>query len=217
MSKYTPLNRQVYRDRAATWHAEFRTQLEKIRADQNLAPEGKRSQIARAYTEALKEIHQARADEERHATERQEYLERDLFGIIPTTGGADLISYRDAYDRVANLPQDGAQDAAIRLLTQAERSNDTHLAKAVIQRAMEEEWVGVLNRYAETHAGTEHKLQELFDMTTGTSTAFGLMASFVAEGTYTLPVPTELRSLPPTAIEDLADGRTVTDSWQRAL
>lgn len=215
MSKYQPVNRDVYRARATSLKISFRDNLEAIRNDNSLTESGKQSQIARAYNEALAGIENARAEEERHASERREYLEADLFGITPLSGGADLISYRDAYDRVADIPQDGAQDTALRLLTQAERSHDSHLAKAVIQRAMEEEWTPVLNRYAETRAGTEHKLQELFDMTAGTSTTFGLMAGFVAEGTYSLPVPIELRNLTQAGIQDVAAGRDATDDWQR--
>lgn len=192
MNRYQPVNRQIYRDRAAQWHVNFRRDLEGIRADPSLTASGKREQIALAYQQALGEIHQARADEERHIAERKEYLEDNLFNVTPRTGAADFISYRDAQDRVASIPADDAEDTAMRYLAQAERSGDTHLAKAVIQRAMEEEWVPVLNRYAETHAGTEPKLQELFDLTAGTRTTTSLMQSFITEGTYTIPAPAEL-------------------------
>jgi len=204
MSKYRPLDRQIYRDLALEQHKIFRDRLENIRSDAQLSPEGKRAAIASAYTDARNKITNAQAAEEAHASDRRAYLEADLFGMSPIAGGADFMSYRDAYDRVANIPPDGAKDAASRLLTQAERSSDSHLAKAVIQRAMEEEWVEILNSYAETHAGTAHKLQELFDLTAGTSTTFGLMAGFVAQGTYNLPVPGELGALSLSEIDELA-------------
>lgn len=169
---------------------EFNRNVAAIRASTTLNDAGKREAIQNHYDRAAERLTTLATEDARTTADRKRKLERDLFGLSGTADSSTAISYRDAQDRVAAI--DGSdQQQAVRLLTQAERSGDNHLAKAVALRAFEEGWVDVLNSYADSHPGTEAKIQELLDMQPNNSSA-ALAAVLGAAMTYELPRPAEL-------------------------
>jgi hypothetical protein len=114
--------------------ADFQRHLDRVRADTSLSDSGKRAMIQSYHDEYTRELATLEGDESRALANRKLKLERDLFGLAGISDSSTAISYRDAQDRVAALDS-GAQNEALRLLSQAERSGDTHLAKAVALRA----------------------------------------------------------------------------------
>ncbi len=172
---------------------QWRETIESIRADRDLSKEGRLRRIAGAYLTTVAELDAVDNSDRRQATDRRASLVRSLFGSTPLNG-SDVISFRDAHDRVAALSGDD-EDAALHLLEQAELSGDTYLAKAIAQRGITEVWVRVLNAYAEAHPGTESSLQELLDITlteTGSGRSEALARDIARRSAFDLEVPVEL-------------------------
>ncbi|WP_223984687.1 hypothetical protein [Arthrobacter sp. NicSoilB8] len=76
-------------------------------------------------------------------------------------GPQDVISYRDAQDRIANL---GTNDEAkaVQLFDSGQLSGDNILAAAVVSRALEADWANVANSYIEAHPYYGAMVEELW-------------------------------------------------------
>lgn len=184
--------------------SEFSRDVERIRADSQLSDAGKEAAIARAYVTAQEALGRMQAQQEADAKRRVRALEREIFGLYGAADASESISYRDAQDRAAALPDDGEQQA-LRLLHQAERSGDRHLAKAIVQRALEARWAQVLNAYADEHPGSEPKLQELVDIYVGLPGSESLARLLGRAMAYELPKPAELVRFGEVRLRDLAE------------
>ncbi|QSZ54496.1 hypothetical protein RI444_07650 [Paenarthrobacter sp. AT5] len=144
--------------------ADQRQQIEAIRANRNLSPEGKRAQIASVYLRAKKEVAKLEQQEATARANRIHSLRKSVFGLgLGYQSAQDMISYRDAQDRVASLGHDD-EDKASQLLDRAELSGDTVLASAVVNRALEAGWVNVANAYIEAHPHYGSMVEELWDL-----------------------------------------------------
>jgi hypothetical protein len=189
--------------------ADINTQLnlsvEQIRNAKGYSAEGKRVLIARAYQRRMQEMAELRSAANTALSKERDTLVRDLFGLDrfvnltdPTGSRASLaVSYRDAQDRVARLER---EDEALELLARADRSGDEILARAVVERSVEQQWLGVLNTYADARPGTEPKLQRLIDMD-----SLNMRDSLAREMSYSVAAPAEVAGLVDSELNRLAD------------
>lgn len=184
----------------------YQDQTRSIRADTNLSDAGRQTALARAYTRARNIAADAKATEDGTTTTRRTTLERELFGITGTADANTAISYRDAQDRAASITD---QRDAQRLIDQANLSGDTHLAKAIAHRALQEGWTDILATYANERPGSSDKIQQLIDL--APSVARSLSAGMV----FTVERPRELAHLSDPAIDALAAQQPVENSWTK--
>jgi hypothetical protein len=182
---------------------EYQRQAAAIRNDTNLTETGRDAALARAYIRALDTATDAKATEEGTAAARRTTLEREVFGITGTADANTAISYRDAQDRAASIVN--MRDAE-RLLNQAQLSGDTHLAKAVAHRALQDGWTDILATYANATPGFADKIQQLIDLTP-------TIASSISAGmVFTVDRPRELAHLSDTSIRAIAAGQQPVES-----
>jgi hypothetical protein len=123
------------RDELIRRAADYRARVESIRSDATLSALGKRRQLERLYGEtkpAVDALRQRTGCEEH--TSRQE-LERRLFGLPRGASSADVISFRDATDRVAAIrrPEELAE-----LMERAATSGDDMLLRAAAGHAWQQ-------------------------------------------------------------------------------
>ncbi|WP_329411939.1 hypothetical protein OG563_06010 [Nocardia vinacea] len=129
-----------------------------LREDKRYTEEGRRNAIAAAYLDAVaqaRELHQQYATE---ARAKRPKLERELFGIPSSGDPTALLSWRDAQDRADRI--EGEKDG-IRMFERAVQSGDTHLAKAVLARAVRSDWTPILEQADTILPGSTDKLAEL--------------------------------------------------------
>ncbi|WP_416430056.1 hypothetical protein [Paenarthrobacter nicotinovorans] len=143
-----------------------REQLEAIRQDRNLSPAGKRAQIAALYLRNKQEVGKLEKQAATTRTDRINHIRKTVFGLSGNPGPQDVISYRDAQDRAANLGSDDEAKAA-QLFDRAQLSGDTILAAAVVNRALEAGWVNVANSYIEAHPYYGEMVEELWYLNQG--------------------------------------------------
>jgi hypothetical protein len=151
--------------RAAQIQENYHNEIERIRSDNHLTPEGKKEQIAAQYSSASTALGTIKDDFNSAKILRTHVLRRDLFGSTTTADAQTAISFRDAQDRVGSLGQFD-QEKALKLLDQAEISGDTVMVKALLQRAIELSWDQVANSYADKHPFYGDKLKELLSLQT---------------------------------------------------
>lgn len=178
--------------KAETIQAGLRQQIDYIRNDRKLTPEGKRQQVAAVYLQAKRQLEFLKADEANKRSNQITDLRRTLFGAAGTSDAQTAISYRDAQERVGALGIED-EDRAAKLLDQAILSGDDVLVKAVIQRALDVQWVNVANKYIETHPYYGAKLEELWNLDSESSEgidAIGFMNSLA----FHVEKPSELNN-----------------------
>lgn len=132
-----------------------------IREDPDLSDAGRRKLLAQrtiAYRDAVDQ------DLAKIARETAAADQRDAGRVFGTAGlpgdPASLsISRRDAQTRVAAV-KDGAELA--RLLTSATRSGDEVLARAIVQRAVDGQYVSIVNQYMAAHPQTADSVERLW-------------------------------------------------------
>jgi len=134
-----------------------------IRADKRLTDTGRRQQIAAVYLQAKNQLTALKNDESKKRTDEITHLRKLLFGSAGTSDAQTAISYRDAQERVGALGIED-QDKAAKLLDQAQLSGDEVMIKAVIQRALDLQWVDVANKYIEAHPYYGEKLEQLWHL-----------------------------------------------------
>ncbi|UZX04016.1 hypothetical protein F8G81_16460 [Arthrobacter sp. CDRTa11] len=191
--------------KAETVQAGLRQQIDYIRADRTLTREGKRQQIAAVYLQSKREIDALKADEANKRANEIGSLRRTLFGSAGTSDAQTAISYRDAQERVGAL---GIEDEgkAAKLLDQAMLSGDDVLVKAVIQRALDVQWVNVANKYIDNHPYYGEKLEQLWYLDSASSEEVNA-ATFTNSLTFHIEKPSELGNTHMEAqIEAVANG-----------
>lgn len=191
--------------KAETIQSDNRWQLESIRNDKKLTPEGKRQQIAAVYLQTKKQLESLKADEAQKRSAQIESPRRTLFGTTGASDAQTAISYRDAQERVGALGI-GDEDKAAKLLDQAMLSGDEVLVKAVIQRALDAQWADVANKYIDKHPYYGAKLEELWNLDSESSEGIDTVA-FINATVFHLDKPGELHGYFDDArIEAVANG-----------
>src|SRR4051794_25378288 len=128
-----------YRQRADTIRERYRADVEKVRGNRDLSDQGRRRQLALLFTRTRDELREQAAKEREVLERRWTELEKKLF-----TGGdqpwQDPVSKRDAATRAAQLK---TSDDALRLLAQAEATDDHDLARAIGRQSVQHMSSGV--------------------------------------------------------------------------
>lgn len=84
-------------------------------------------------------------------------------------------------------------------------SGDDVLVKAVVQRALDAQWVNVANKYIDQHPYYGAKLEELWHLDSASSEDIG--AAFMNSLTFHIEKPTELNNLvDDSRVEAVANG-----------
>jgi hypothetical protein len=112
-------------------------------------------------------------------------LTAKLFGIPNHADPATILVYRDAEDRAAKLSD---PDDAAAMLARATEKGDTLLARAIAGHAHSRKWQSVTESYADA-AGLADDLDELNTLPSGA------MLKTAVTALFSLPTPTELRTL----------------------
>jgi hypothetical protein len=174
-----------------------------IRADTRLSPDGKRIALAKAWSSTKVTTDRLRQE----ATEAQERerrrLEARLFSI-KDQDPAQAVNYRDALDRAQRAQ---TPDAAAGLLTQAERTNDSLLGRAVLQVAVDRwahpGWQRVARAWMAQHPSSADYVEGYVEtITDDASPAARLVQSFHSN----LDKPQEISHLSDQEVHILAEG-----------
>lgn len=132
-----------------------RTQAE-ISADPNLTDSGKAEALAPFHEQLTTSVAALHKQEKAVVKNKREALERSLFG---TTGYAsDISSFREAQGIAAKLT-DG--DEAFETYTNALRSDDKTLARAVFQQATTRGWDKVINDHLSRNPSAATAIKDL--------------------------------------------------------
>lgn len=176
------------------------------RARTELRPEIVRSAIARRHLTAKAAMAEQQSTSATAAETTRRALTRKAFGADDTAN--NIAAHRDAQDRASRLatPRDAAA-----MLSRAEDSGDSSLAKAVAQRAFEQHtappmpgvpadpgWADVLTSYVSTRPQAADAINTLAATTTRAPAITDLWA-------FVLPAPPELAGLSDTQIAALAE------------
>jgi hypothetical protein len=129
-----------------------RETLPLIRADHTTSPEGKRILIAAAFIPVLEGVARIREQELNAYVLAEARTKEALFGTISSS--ADVISTRDAFDRVEQIPREGRAVKANALLKRALTTKDHGLAQAIIATAVAHNWTDFLSTYRDENPGS---------------------------------------------------------------
>ncbi len=141
---------------------ELKWHVDSVRNDPSLTAEYKQRHIARHYLDA-KRAHAEVVEQDTHDRDaRRRMLEQDVLGtgVSGLDSGAAIVSRRDAGDRAAAL-QDERE--ALALLRRADRSGDEPLARAIAERALDEQWAEVGNAFIANRPTIAPRYEELWD------------------------------------------------------
>lgn len=185
--------------KAMTLVGQHHQEIEYIRKDRNLTPEGKTKRIAATYLRYKRQVTKLEAEDKATRANQADSLRRALFGLYGNSDPNALISYRDAQDRVAAI---SSEEQALELLDRADLSNDEILAKAIVGKAAEAHWHNVVSTYTATHPYFGEKLQELAELNNADSSIEAVMNHAMS---YTLSAPSEVAHYSEGMLENLSN------------
>ncbi len=168
----------------ATLRAELAAQISSIRADQRYSEVGRRAAIASAWRHTAQQAAQLHAEYATTVRAQRADLERKLFGLSGNNDPNTLISWRDAGDRADRITK---EDDAAAALNRARNSGDTHLAKAVLQRAFAKGWTSITASAEDVLPGSAERIAALDALPTDRAlrvlgaAAFGITRAAITE------------------------------------
>ena len=128
-----------------------------VAADPNLTDAGKLEALKPLHDEISTKVSALRAEEKSAITRKREALEKTLFGI-QAGNSSDIVSYRDAQDRATRILDPREAQTAY---TNALRSDDTMLAKAILAQALTYGWTSITNDYRTRNPSAATALNDL--------------------------------------------------------
>jgi hypothetical protein len=180
---------------------ELTATLERNRTNTNLSGEARQRLAASAYLKAQEKMAGIKASGQRSTAQSRAALERKLFGLPAGADSSAVISYRDAVDRAARV--ESAADATA-MLKRAAISGDQLLAKAVLGRAFEGGWVGVVDSYVESQPDSAGPIDQLIELNDNEARASTHAARFAESLFSSVPRPEELKNVNDFAVEQMA-------------
>lgn len=153
------LNKQLneIRAEASTLKSRFLDQVARIDNDDRASMLYKREQVADLARDTKPKL-RALFEREVAAIERERKTLTQKVAGSAGTGGADVISFRDAHDRARTLTTaTEARDA----LTRAMDLDDTVLAHAILDHALRMGFTPAIDAYIAQHPGTEATIRDL--------------------------------------------------------
>ncbi|MFI5495291.1 hypothetical protein [Actinoplanes sp. NPDC051859] len=122
------------RDEIVQHATAYRAQVAQIRGDQTLSPLGKRRALEAAYGQVQPVVAELKKQLGRSEHVGRQELERSLFGLPANASAADVVSFRDAADRVAKAKR---PEELGELMVRAAAAGDDMLLRAAAGRAWE--------------------------------------------------------------------------------
>lgn len=177
-----------------------RQTLPPIRADHTTSPEGKRILIAAGFIPVLEGVARLKERERNAYDVAIVRTQEKLFGTIST--GADIISTRDAYDRVEQIPNtaDGEREAT-QLLTRAAATHDDGLVRAILATAVGRGWTRFISAYRDANPGATGPLEDYAQLR-----HYDPLASQMAHATYNVKPPSEIANMTIAGMRELVAG-----------
>ncbi|MFF1876031.1 hypothetical protein, partial [Kitasatospora herbaricolor] len=155
------LDLEPQHEKASELLAQYDSQLDNIRSNANLSAQGRQDAIAKLWGRTAKALN-ALSDSLIGARKNQRSsLERQVFGLKLGAPTEDVVSYRDANERVSEINDAREADD---LLSSAVLGSDTILAKALLARAFANGWVDIVNAYVAAYPNTEPAVDDLWNI-----------------------------------------------------
>jgi uncharacterized protein YidB (DUF937 family) len=184
---------QTTREQCRQAVSAYNAKLQHIRADRTLSELGRREAIRAAYDQTVQTVSKAKAEDAAKRETQRSGLQRQLFGLSPAATPDEVVAYRDAQDRVAQVKD---ATALGELMQRAHDAGDRQLLKAAAAHAFAssrsinggQHFGQLVDEYAEQTA-TGRTLEE-YRAVLSTASA---TASTVEALETTPPVPAELR------------------------
>ncbi|MBT2501422.1 hypothetical protein [Curtobacterium sp. ISL-83] len=189
---------------ADTIRNKYNADMNNIRGNRTLSGDGKRAAIAKLYVDTSASL-DALADEQTgNGAARAATLERTVFGLPVNAPTADVVSYRDALDRVSSI--EPTNPRAGELLTSmyktAKLSGDSILGKAILLAAFDNRNVDLINEYIEDNPSLDAAISELWDV------RFANRVDPTAMWIFHLPKPDEFANLDDVSIRAIAASKS---------
>ena len=139
--------------------------IDRVNADTSLSPLGKNEKIAALQETACAELGSLRQAQQRYADGQRQRLEDRLFGHPTSYDPAEIVSRRDAAERVASLEEVALDPSrAVELMKSAIRNGDKALERELLRAAYDGQWVEVINVVADARPSSDRDIKSLWDI-----------------------------------------------------
>lgn len=180
------------RDRIMRTIADFNAQVSQIRSDKHLSDLGRRTKIVALTDKTRDEVTRLRGDADAKAGAQRKALQTRLFGLSPHASATDVISFRDAQDRVERVKS--AEELGS-LMERAATTGDQALLRAGFAKAFERSrnalnggmWEGIVSEYVSDHPEVADDVGEYEQLTSSRA----LTAEFAERMATSVPTPPE--------------------------
>lgn len=131
--------------------------------DDSLSDAGKREKRNDEHARVSAKLSALRKQEKELIATKKQSLEKRLFGLSSVTSSdpGQIIAYRDAQDRASRLT---AAAEAEEVFAAAIRSDDKTLAAAVLGRALDAGWTGIVAEYVKQNSAAGDDLNDLAEL-----------------------------------------------------
>ncbi len=153
------------RQRAAKIRRALAEQIEEVRRQKNLTREGRAARIAKVIEDAKAKLAELRNAETQRLADRQDELERKLFGV-KTTDHNRIMAIRQA-DEIASRITDPEKARAA--MNKADRNNDHDLLRALAEQCFlhagdiqhGQAWQNLFDQWADSQYGGSDAVEEI--------------------------------------------------------
>lgn len=195
---------------------DYNAKLEGIREDRDLSDHGRRKKIVELYDKTVAERDRLVGDDGTRTASRRQALHQRLFGVGAAAGASEVISYRDAQDRVEGVKN--AEDLG-NLMERAASIGDTSLLKAGFAVAFERSrnsvngggYEGIVGEYVEQFPDVGEDVQEYQALTSSRA----LTATLAERMATSVPRPPEYDDRTP--LSDEQPKESAGDAMRRML
>jgi hypothetical protein len=148
------------RTQAASIHKRSARTKDSIAGDHTLSEQGRQAKLDAEGDRVRNQTRELRAKETELIDAKKQTLEKRLFGLSSVTSSdpGQVLLYRDAQDRAGRLTDGGE---AAQAFEAALRSDDKILAAAIVMRALDAGWRGIVNQYGEQNPTAGEDLKDL--------------------------------------------------------
>jgi hypothetical protein len=128
--------------------------------DKTLSDLGRQAKLDSERDRMRDQLSDLRKKETELIDAKKQTLEKRLFGLSSVTSSdpGQVLLYRDSQDRAARLTR---SDEAAQVFAAALRSDDKTLAAAVLGRALDAGWTGIINEYVKENPSAGEDLNDL--------------------------------------------------------
>jgi hypothetical protein len=148
------------RKQAANIQSRWARTTDLLDADNTLSEIGKRDKLDSEHAQVNARLRDLRKKETELIAAKKQSLEKALFGLssVASSDPAQILLYRDSRDRAAQLTQ---SDDAAEVFAAAVRADDRTLAAAILARALDAGWSGIVAEYVKQNPSAGDDLDDL--------------------------------------------------------